>query len=289
MLSLLRVILLMIASLAAAVYLAVCLAVRLYQTRLIFFPSPHITTTPADLGLPYETVRLPIAETGEWVQGWWIPSDRPHSLTVLQLHGNSHNIGANVHQAARLRTLGLSVFSIDYRGYGESRGRFPNEARVYDDADLAWHYLTQQRHIPEQNILLYGHSLGGAIAIELASRHPNLAGLIIQSSFTSMGEMVSHATLFDRFLPMQLILTQHFDSLSKVRSLRPPVLYIHGKDDPTIPYQCSEALQAATASPSQIVLIPHADHNNVGDVAGDRYLDILEHWLNSLALHPAET
>ena len=265
-------------------YLTACIVLYALQRRLIFVPTAEIETTPTDLGLDYETVTLPIAAPAgepQWIRGWWIPSDRPDAPTVLQLHGNGLNRGANVSQSARLHRMGLSVFAIDYRGYGDSSGPFPSEQRVYEDAERAWQYLTQERQIPPSQIVLYGHSLGGAIAIELATHHPDVAGLIIKSSFTSIREMTSCATIYDRIFPIDWILNQHFNSIAKVRSLKPPVLYIHGTADYLIPHQLSESLNAATCSESQLVLIEEADHDNVGEIAGDRYFEIVVPWLQT--------
>ncbi|TVQ19016.1 MAG: alpha/beta fold hydrolase [Leptolyngbya sp. DLM2.Bin15] len=265
----------------AGLYGALMLLLFAYQRRLIFRPSPTVTCTPADLGLAYDVIQLPYAQDREWVQGWWIPSDRPHGPTVLYLHGNGINMGANVNAAARFHALGLSVFMIDYRGYGESSGGFPSEQRVYEDADRAWHYLTDQRQIAPEQMVLYGHSLGGAIAIELATRHPDVGGLVIESSFTSMREMVTRATVYDRLFPIDWILTQRFDSLTKVRSLTSPVIYIHGTADPVVPPDLSAVLHDATAAPAELVWIPEADHNNVAEVGGDRYRAALIQWLQS--------
>ena len=266
-------------------YLLACILLYAIQRRLVFVPTPDIQYTPADVGLVYETVTLPIASPlgkPQWIRGWWMPSDRPNAPTVLQLHGNGLNRGANVRQSARLHRMGLSVFAIDYRGYGDSSGPFPNEQRVYEDAERAWQYLTQERQIPPNQIVLYGHSLGGAIAIELATHHPDAAGLIIQSSFTSMREMTTCATVYDRLFPIDWILNQHFNSIAKVRSLQPPVLYIHGTADYLIPHRLSESLHGATRSESQLVLIDGADHNDVGEVAGDRYVEMVVPWLQTL-------
>ncbi|HEY9815504.1 MAG TPA: alpha/beta fold hydrolase [Candidatus Obscuribacterales bacterium] len=265
----------------AGLYGALMLLLFAYQRRLIFHPSPTVTRTPAELGLAYDVIQLPYAQGREWVQGWWMPSDRPQAPTVLYLHGNGINMGANVEAAARFHALGLSVFMIDYRGYGESSGGFPSEQRVYEDADRAWHYLTDQRQIAPEHMVLYGHSLGGAIAIELAARHPDAGGLVIESSFTSMREMVTRATVYDRLFPIDWILTQRFDSLTKVRSLQSPVIYIHGTADPVVPSDLSAVLYDATAAPAELVWIPGANHNNVAEVGGDRYRAALIQWLRS--------
>ncbi|BAZ66442.1 phospholipase/carboxylesterase [Fischerella sp. NIES-4106] len=146
-------------------YCAVCILIFLRQTRFIFFPSSTIETTPRFLNLPYEEIWLPIQiqlHQLEYIHGWWLRANQSNGKVLLYLHGNGINIGANITNASRFYQLGFSVLLIDYRGYGNSRGRFPNEKRVYEDAVIAWNYLVHQRRITPSQIFIYGHSLGGA-------------------------------------------------------------------------------------------------------------------------------
>lgn len=259
-------------------YLLLCLLLRWGQTRLMFFPSAQIKATPAAAQLSYQEVWLPVSR-GQ-VQGWWIPASSSTAPVVLYLHGNGSNLGDLVNRAARLHDLGAAVFLIDYRGYGRSWGVFPSEASVYEDAEAAWQYLTQTRQSP-QKIVLYGESIGGAVAIEMASRHPNAAGVIVESSFTSMRAMVSRS-LPEFLLPIDWILTQRFDSLTKVRSLQVPILLIHGTDDETIPATMGQALFAVAPEPKRLVLIPGADHDNVPRIGGALYLKEVEAFIQQV-------
>ncbi len=168
-------------------------------------------------------------------------------ILPTHLHGNGLNIGANIAHASRFHQLGFSVLLIDYRGYGRSEGAFPNEKKVYQDAATAWNYLVQKLQIPPRHIFIYGHSLGGAIAIDLAVKHPNAAGLIVESSFTSIREVVAYRNLFWMF-PVNLILTQRFESIKKLPQLRMPILFIHGTADSTVPFFMSQF----TALPIQL-------------------------------------
>jgi uncharacterized protein len=270
-----------VAGVLAIAYLALCLVIYARQTRMIFFPSATIESTPEDFNLPYEDVWLPVGNSarGERLHGWWIPSlervQARGSGVALHLHGNGENIGANVAQAARLHDAGLSVLLIDYRGYGRSSGGFPTEAKVYQDAEAAWRYLVNDRNVPPEQIFLYGHSLGGAIAIQLATQHPDAAGLIVESTFTSMRDMAYRTTPYG-FLPVDLILTQKFDSIAKISSLKMPLLIIHGTADIDVPYDMSQTLYAVASQPKTLWIVPEAGHNNVATTAGATYGQMLK-------------
>ncbi len=192
---------------------------------------------------------------------------------VLYLHGNGLNVGANVEHANRFHRLGLSVFLIDYRGYGKSQGEFPTESQVYEDAQLAMDYLVKQRGINPKQIYIYGHSLGGAVAIDLAVRYPQAAGLIVQGSFTSARAMVDFQSSVYRMFPIDLLLTQRFDSVAKLDRLQMPVLFIHGTADTVVPVEMSKKLFDSAPEPKELYIVPDAGHNNVAELAGDRYLE----------------
>ncbi|MEG4117848.1 alpha/beta fold hydrolase [Microcoleus sp. N9_B4] len=200
---------------------------------------------------------------------------------VLYLHGNASNVGANVEHAHRFHRLGLSVFVMDYRGYGKSQGDFPSESQVYEDAQLAWDYLVKQRGINPNQIYIYGHSLGGAIAIDLAVRHPEAAGLIVEGSFTSTRAMVEFQKGLFWMFPIDFLLTQRFDSLSKVDRLQMPVLFIHGTADNVVPVEMSKKMFDAAPEPKQLYIVPDGGHNNVAQIGGTEYLQILSQFLGS--------
>lgn len=250
----------------AIAYIASCILLFVLQTRFIFQPTAIIQKTPDAFNIAYEEVWLSVKTRYgkiEKLHGWWIPRKSPpsHKKVLLYLHGNGLNIGANINQCYRFRQLGFSVLLIDYRGYGRSEGGFPNESQVYEDAETAYNYLIKQRQLSPSQILLYGHSLGGAVAIELAIKHPEAVGLIVQSSFTSMADMVEN-NAFTRIFPVRLLLTQKFNSIAKVESLRMPVLFVHGTADPFIPAIMSKKLYAASPQPKRLLLLPNATHNN---------------------------
>ncbi|MGD1853323.1 MAG: alpha/beta hydrolase [Leptolyngbyaceae cyanobacterium] len=261
-------------------YGAICVGLYFYQTRLIFKPTALLTQTPADRQIAYEDVWIDrqgqTAPAGKGLHGWWLPrlSGPLQPLTLLYLHGNSENIGANLGLAHRYQQMGFNVLLVDYRGYGLSPGPFPNEQRVYEDAIASYIYLTQTRQISPQQLWLFGHSLGGAIAIEVATQRP-AAGLIIQSTFSSMLEAVRLSGQYD-WIPVSWILTQRFNSIAKVPQLLLPVLYIHGVEDTTTAAAMSEQLHTVSPAPKQLWLVPEAGHNNVSDTAGAAYATTVE-------------
>ncbi len=256
------------------------------QNRLIFFPSAAVTQTPEILGVDYEDAWIPIPTLGpdnsprtEKLHAWWIPAPKPDRPVILLFHGNGANIGASLGQAQKFAGLGYGILMVEYRGYGRSEGSFPSEKSVYADADAAWTYLTQTRQIAPQQIVIFGHSLGGAIAIDLATRHPEAAALIVQSSFTSMAHMIRRID-YSQYFPIEQLLIHRFDSLSKVPHLRLPVLYLHGTADELVPPSMSRVLYEATPQdPSNhrdLLIIEGAFHTNVQDIGGPHYLDKIQ-------------
>lgn len=246
----------------ALVYTGLCGFLYFDQEHFIFFPSSPEFLTPMGYRIPYEEIWIPVSPAAnrnaaeEKLHGWWIPQSTSESKSggekhplpqrvLLYLHGNGGNIASNLEHAVRLRNFGASVLIMDYRGYGRSSSNgFPSEARVYEDAEAAWQYLVQQKKIDPHEIVIYGHSLGGAIAIELASHHPEAGGLIAESTFTSIEDMSAKEHVYS-FFPIHLLLTQKFASLSKIPGIKIPILFIHGTEDEVAPFHMSERLLQA--------------------------------------------
>ncbi|MGD9241476.1 MAG: alpha/beta hydrolase [Desulfobacterales bacterium] len=173
--------------------------------------------------------------------------------------------------ARRFHNLGFSVFLVSYRGYGLSDGQFPSEEQMYADAQAAWNYLFKQKRIDPNRIFIYGHSIGGSVAIDLAVRHPNAAGLIAEATFTSIFDMARLKYRY-RLLPMGLIVEQKFDSQRKVGHLKIPALFIHGTKDARVPPEMSRRLYEKTSSPKRLTFIKGGGHNNSAAVGGEDYL-----------------
>lgn len=270
--------------LAGIAYLSACTYIWMQQAHFIFMPEREIKRTPADYHLAFEDLYLEIAsESGrvERIHCWWIPADHPSDKYLIYLHGSALNIGANVSHARRFKELGFSVLLISYRGYGQSDGDFPTEAQLYADAEAAWSYLIKQKKLNPGDIFIYGHSLGGAIAINLAISHPEAKGLIVEATFTSIADMGRRYKSY-RLLPVELITHQRFDSINKVNRLQVPVLFIHGTDDRTVPPEMSRQLYQRTTSSKQLTLISGGGHNNSASVGGDTYLNAVRDFISSL-------
>ncbi|AFZ00306.1 alpha/beta hydrolase [Calothrix sp. PCC 6303] len=263
-------------------YCAACCFIIIQQPKFIFFPSSVVDTTPAKLNLPYEEVWLSVPVTAtkvERIHGWWIENQQsPKTKVLLYFHGNGLNISANLSAARGFNQAGFSVLLIDYRGYGLSEGGFPNEQRIYQDAATAWNYLIGERQVKPRNIFIYGHSLGGGVAIDLAAKNPEAAGLIVEATFSSIRDIVKYRKQFWMF-PVDLMVTQRFESIAKVPKLKMPVLFIHGVNDSTIPASMTEKLYAATPEPKLLLLVPGADHNDIGAFAPQKYRQAVESFL----------
>ncbi len=274
---------------AAIAYAGACFALYSVQTRLIYRPLPQIVKTPAEVGLAYEDIWIPIRQTGSltdkaklastveqnepgYLHAWWVPNHRS-SRVMLFCHGNYGNVSYNTERIRFHHAQGCSVLAFDYRGYGQSSGPVPSEQNMFADAEAAFSYLVTEQRISPRNIVLSGHSMGGAVVIDLASHHPEIDRVIVESSFTTMRDVVDAKNIY-RMFPIEALLTEPFDSLSKVRSLQMPVLYVHGDRDFDIPTKFSHQLYAATPHPKQLFIARGADHN-MNTLSGDTYAAVL--------------
>jgi uncharacterized protein len=256
----------------ALLYAAVCAYMWATQLDHVFEPEQLLQTTPDRLGMKFEELRIPVgsgADKGD-LQAWWVPATHSNAPTFLYLHGNDRNIANHLEHTQRLHSLGFNVLLSDYRGFGKSSGGRPNEAKVYEDAEAAWQYLLKVRGVNPRQAFIYGHSLGGAIAIDLAVHHPEAAGLITESTFTSMAEM---GKLSYPLLPVDWLLNQRFESLKKISGLKIPVLLIHGTWDKRVPVEMTQQLYAAAPQPKTLTLIEGGEHNNSGEVGWTEYRD----------------
>jgi len=268
---------------SAGAYLLIVSALWYWQASFIFQPSPVVETTPGDLGVKFEKVVLPIG--GGQVAGWWVPSQDPHAATLLYSHGNAGNIGANTEGVVRFQKAGLNVFIYDYRGYGESTGGPPREKLAYEDAERAWTYLVAERRIAPATIVIYGHSLGGVVAIDLASKHADAGALITESTLTSIADLAD-GMRNARLLPVRLILTERFDALSRIRAVHVPTLILQGQED-TSHLTMGQRLYDAANDPKQRAVIPGGGHNDSAEVNPTAYFAAFNEFLSRYRLRPS--
>lgn len=219
-----------------------------------------------------EELWIPITREGapstDRLHAWWLAGPTDDAPALLYLHGARWDLARNAFRIARLQQMGFAVLAVDYRGFGQSTGTLPSESQAYEDASIAWDFL--KTRVPEPGKrFVYGHSLGGAVAIDLMARNNDAAGLIVESTFTSIREMAD--LTWARWLPLTIVLTQRFDSLAKVSDVRVPTLFVHGKSDRFVPYAMTERLFKAARAPKQLFLADAGSHSNVTVVAFEEY------------------
>ena len=259
----------------AAVYACVCLLAFLLQERLLYFPSRRHECVPSAVGLDYRDVRFE-TDDGLGLHGWLVPGD-PRRPIVLICHGNAGNVSDNLEIIEVFHGLGAGVFAFDYRGYGASEGR-PGEEGTYRDADAAWRHLTDHEGYREDAIVAFGHSLGSAVAIELASRR-SLGGLIVEASFPSLPQL---AARHYRLLPVGLLARLRYDSRPRVKDLRIPKLFLHSRNDEIVPCALGRQLYTMAPEPKTFVEIA-GGHNDAFLVSRRIYVRALEEFLRPVA------
>lgn len=254
------------------------LAIRLFENRFIYFPPryPEGFSPPGAHGLHVEEVWLTTKDQVR-LNAWYLASP-PASKVLLWFHGNAENIGYGLAHLRYYSRLGLNVLAVDYRGYGKSEGS-PDEAGLQRDADAAYEYLVTARHIQPRDIIVLGHSLVGAVAIDLASRR-ECGGLIVESSFTSGREM---ARRMFRIPLLEYVPKSRFDSLAKIPGVRAPKLIVHGTRDSVIPFSMGQRLFEAAATPKLFYAAEGAGHDDVVDVGGEKYLERLRAFVEGVS------
>ncbi len=227
-------------------YAALAALLFFFQSRLVYFPETGRgdEATPARLRLPFEEVRL-ATDDGETLHGWFVPAHEARA-TLLFLHGNAGSIAQRLDWLPMFRQLRLSALLVDYRGFGRSSGS-PSEAGTYADADAAWRHLTETRRIPPGRIVVFGESLGGAVAARLAAR-VQPAALVLHSAFTSAPDLA--ASLYP-WLPARLLTRFGYDTLGAVKALRCPLLVAHSPGDEIVPLSHGRRLFEAATVPRQ--------------------------------------
>ena len=253
------------------------------EKQLVFFPESEVSSTPAQVGLQYEDVYL-TAPDGLKLHGWFLPAPEdavgPDTQTWLWFHGNGGNLGTRVGQLERAyRLLGVHQFIFDYRGYGNSEGK-PSERGTYLDARAAMSYLEKRPDVDSSQIVYFGHSLGAAVAIELAVSRPP-AGMALIAPFSSIRDMAKLA------LPLPFagwVVRNHYNSVALIPKVHAPLVILHGELDEIVPHSQGLKLFEAANQPKRFVTLPGASHNNAHHVAADVMASALVEFRDELAV-----
>ena len=241
------------------------------QSGMVFYPeipSREVHATPADAGLEFESLALETRD-GETLGAWFVPGPAADAPVVLFLHGNAGNIGHRIGTLEMLHAAGAATLIIDYRGFGDSTGR-PGEAGTYRDAEAAWTWLTSERGIDPGRIVIFGRSLGAAIAAWLAAR-ADPAGLVLESAFTSIVELGAHHY---PWAPVRWLSRFRYDTAAQLERVRCPTLLAHARGDEIVPFSHAERLSAMRPPVVDLVVL-EGGHNDAMMISERRYTEAL--------------
>jgi hypothetical protein len=274
-----------ICGLGSALAVAGCSQLAHKERELVFRVVPGTASWYGGLPAGVMESNLAVATEGktQQIHTWWWPAEKPDAPALLYLHGARWNLTGQMFRIQQLHEFGFSVLAIDYRGFGKSDGDLPSEKTAYEDAHAAWKHLTQLQPDPAKRFI-YGHSLGGAIAIDLAaslstaSSQPGQTtqaarGLIVESSFTTLADIAKSLT--SPWLPLQLLMSQKFESVDKIAQVHMPVLIVHGTDDRFVPSRFSQKLFDAAPEKKRLLLVDGGSHNNSLRIGKKAYLQAI--------------
>jgi len=239
--------------------------------RLLFFPTRTIELYPGQWDLNFEEVMFGSADKIA-LHAWFMPGGSPNR-TLIYYHGNAGNIGDRLPKLKRLHQIGMNIFIFDYRGYGGSEGQ-PSLEGVVEDSLAAYRYVLSRGDIDPNHIILYGESLGGALALQVAMQE-KISGLILESTFTSLMDMkqASYPFVPNRMVP------DMYRSIDLIRNVHEPILILHGTKDRTIPFRMGEQLFQAAPPPKRFLPIEGADHSDIYDMEPEQTLQQIEEFL----------
>ena len=261
---------------ALAILLAAPSMLASLADRILFQPSPGVDLRPEALGIEASELTL-LAEDGVRLHAFYLPGTPPRERALLFLHGNAGNASHRLPNAAALARLGTDVLLLDYRGYGLSQGR-PTRSGVVLDARAALAHLTGPAGFAPERIVVFGRSLGGAVAVA-AVGEPPLAGMILESTFTSLSDMARTVAG-----PLGTWLAgEGLDSEARIGSLRMPLLAFHGDRDEIVPFELGRRLFEAAPEPKAFEVIRGAGHNDTVEVGGRAYFERIGRFLDEVA------
>ena len=256
----------------AGVYVAFAGLVFIFQSSFIYYPERTLSADPGNIGLSFENVSFETTD-GVKLSGWFIPCDGARGV-ILFCHGNAGNISHRLDSIQIFHQLGLDIFIFDYRGYGQSEGK-PSESGTYRDVEAAWQYLIKERQCMPDKIIIFGRSLGGAIAAYQACSHKPGA-LILESTFTSVPDL--GAKVYP-FLPVKLISRFKYDTEGYLERVNCPVLIVHSPDDEMMPYKHGQRLFEAANEPKEFLKIS-GSHNEGFIISGKLYEEGLDAFIS---------
>ena len=255
-----------------------CASLDEQQRQWIFQPSDRTWSAglAAAQGMDDVHIEFQSRQTDQPVQlhGLWLPQPQADAPVLLYLHGARWDVRGSAHRMRRMHELGFAVLGVDYRGFGQSTKVLPSESLAYEDARAAWDWLGRQH--PQAARYLFGHSLGSAIAVNLAAQvqdDPGLRGLIVEGSFPSMPEVVSHFKW--GWLPVGPLITQRFDAGQRIADVKVPVLVVHGSEDSLIPQALGRALYERASAPKRWLLVEGGSHHNTNQLGQPQYRQAL--------------
>lgn len=244
---------------------------RWVTERFLFFPEKTIEFYPGQWNLNFEEL-LFSSDDGMALHAWFLPGGAPNR-TLIYYHGNAGNMGDRLPKIKQLHGIGMNIFIFDYRGYGGSEG-LPSLQGVVTDSLAAYRYVLSREDIDPNHIILYGESLGGAMAVQVAAQE-KFTGLILESTFTSLLDMKRSAY---PFVP-DLIVPNEYRSIDFIKEVHEPILILHGTADKTVPFEMGKRLYEAAPHPKRFVPVEGADHNDIIDLAPDQYVQSIEEFL----------
>ena len=263
----------------ALAYVVLTISLVACQRALIFLPSPEGQRSPADFGVQFEPAAIEL-RAGNTIKGWWIPATPEASTanrtTLVYFHGNGGNLSSRAHVAPLFHSLGWSTLMMSYRGFGASSGDGPTENSVYEDAAAMLDYARKQS--PEDKLIVWGHSLGAAVAAHIGS-NPTVDGVVLENPFTSVIDM---ARVRYPILPIrEWMLLDRFPVIEAVTSIKAPLLALVAEHDTIIPPRMGEAVFNAAHEPKTRRVLRGIDHNQLPE-AFEQHKQFVADWAKAL-------
>lgn len=262
------------------VYLTLLVYYFVMQKSVIFYPTKDYAKPP--IGFNIEEIFIK-TQDGQDLHAWWMDRDADAG-TVIFFHGNAGNLTDRSFRMDIFKRLNLNVLMIDYRGYGKSSGKIEKENDLYLDGEAAWMFLTEKKNIDPKNIIIWGRSVGGAVAVYLAQGR-DINALVVESSFSSLSSVGERHF---PFLPVEQILRFKFKSEDIIQNVKAPILFTHSREDDIIPFEEGKILYERASEPKEFLELPKGGHNTDLVLSYDEYIEGVSNFLSSLVVSNRE-